>query len=323
MSVNTRAPQRSAGVRSSNSGLRSARSGAGRPPACAVAALPLLTLGLVNARHRPLAGRRPAAVSACGRRGFGRRRLLAGRRHGGRVGAAAQLVPDPAAAHADHRGAAKPAGIAAVHRRRGQREQHRPPGGPPRGGCRPQLVRRGRAARAGPHRARRRRHPGLGARPADRRRRRPRRTARKHGRHAGSRWRAAGSPPTRVSPSEVGDRAAAAAGSAAAPHRRAAAGEPPRARRHRRSGGRGPRPRPAAHPGRPGGGARRSQSRTHRAADGRQPRSAHAAGLDQGGDLEPAPGRPHVVAGGRDRPCSPRSKRVPTGSKGSSTTCST
>ena len=53
------------------------------------------------------------------------------------------------------------------------------------GGADAQRVRRCRAARTGPHRARRGRHPGLGARSADDRSRRPRRIARKHRRKVG------------------------------------------------------------------------------------------------------------------------------------------
>ena len=83
--------------------------------------------------------------------------------------------------------------------------------------------------------------------------------------------------------------------------RRAVARRPARARRVRRPGRRGRRARAAA--GR-GGQGRRAGGGEHAAglaAAGRVPRPAHAAGVDQGVDLQPAPARHRLGAGGRRR----------------------
>ena len=132
----------------------------------AVAALPLLTLGLVNARKDlSLADDLllyllvVVAVSVVG--GFWPAVATA---------AASGLLLNwyltPPAPHPDDRPAAEPAGAPAVHRGRGQRQQHRPSGRQTGQRGRAQLRGRCRTARPRAEGARRRRLPRVSARPA-------------------------------------------------------------------------------------------------------------------------------------------------------------
>ena len=85
----------------------------------------------------------------------------------------------------------------------------------------------------------------------------------------------------------------------------------------------GRRARAAAGRGRPGRRPRRRQHAAGGAAAGRLPRPAHAAGVDQGVDLQPAPARRRLAAGRRSTSSRRRSRRRPIGSPRSSATCST
>ena len=89
---------------------------------------------------------------------------------------------------------------------------------------------------------------------------------------------------------------------------------PAGAQRLRRPGRRGRRARAAATRGRPRPSElAAANDAAGRAAAGRLPRPAHAAGVDQGVDLQPAPARRRLAAGRRSTSSRRRSRRRPTG----------